>query len=771
MSINNENNENIIISDYSSLMRQSYIDYAMSVIISRAIPDVRDGLKPVQRRTLFDMYELGLTSDKPYKKCARVVGDTMGKYHPHGDSSIYESLVIMAQSFKKGMTMVDGHGNFGSIEGDGAAAMRYTECRLQKISEEALLTDLDKDVVDFVSNFDDSLLEPSVLPCRLPNILINGAEGIAVGMVTSIPPHNISESIDALIYSIKNENIDLDSLMDLLKGPDFPTGGSIVNKSELRGIYENGTGRIRLRGTATIEEIKGKMQIVISEIPYTMIGAGINKFLVDIENLIDAKKLNDIVNISNMSSKDGIRIVIELKKGADAQGILNLIYSKTKLEDTLSVNMLTVSGGKPKVMGLIDILKEVGNFQTDIFTRKYNTLLKKEQSKKEVQEGLLKAIDVIDVIIAVLRGAKTVSDVKTCLTTGDTEKIKFRSKEYEEIAKSFDFTEKQAVAILEMRMQKLIGLELYALRKEYEKTVKNIEEYTAVLSDKEKLKAKIIQELNRLKKLFGKERCTKIVDSEAIVVSKIDAVEQDITVLVDKMFYIRAVDRVVYDRNRATLDEDNIFILNIKNTDKICIFTDKAKLYLIKASDLSIGKLKDKGIPLDNISGIDTVSEKIVYFTNFENLKNKELLFVTEKSMIKIVQGLEFDVASKKSIVSTKLLEDDRLVCVLEINEETNVVLKTVGGIYLRFRLSEVSKMKKNSVGVRGMKLEKGDCINNAELFIPIENSSTELNSFPLFRNMSENIEDETDETDKKIKFYSSLRLARRDTKGSRVND
>lgn len=771
MSINNENNENIIISDYASLMRQSYIDYAMSVIISRAIPDVRDGLKPVQRRTLFDMYELGLTSDKPYKKCARVVGDTMGKYHPHGDTSIYESLVIMAQSFKKGMTMVDGHGNFGSIEGDGAAAMRYTECRLQKISEEALLTDLDKDVVDFVSNFDDSLLEPSVLPCRLPNILINGAEGIAVGMVTSIPPHNISESIDALIYSIKNENIDLDSLMDLLKGPDFPTGGSIVNKSELRGIYENGTGRIRLRGTATIEEIKGKMQIVISEIPYTMIGAGINKFLVDIENLIDAKKLNDIVNISNMSSKDGIRIVIELKKGADAQGILNLIYSKTKLEDTLSVNMLTVSGGKPKVMGLIDILKEVGNFQTDIFTRKYNTLLKKEQSKKEIQEGLLKAIDVIDVIIAVLRGAKTVSDVKTCLTTGDTEKIKFRSKEYEEIAKSFDFTEKQAVAILEMRMQKLIGLELYALRKEYEKTVKNIEEYTAVLSDREKLKVKIIQELNRLKKLFGKERCTKIVDSEAIVVSKIDAVEQDITVLVDKMFYIRAVDRAVYDRNRATSDEDNIFILNIKNTDKICIFTDKAKLYLIKASDLSIGKLKDKGIPLDNISGIDTVSEKIVYFTNFEDLKNKELLFVTEKSMIKIVQGLEFDVASKKSIVSTKLLEDDRLVCILEINDETNVVLKTVGGIYLRFRLSEVSKMKKNSVGVRGMKLEKGDCINNAEPFIPIENSSTELNSFPLFRNMSEDIEDETDETDKKIKFYSSLRLAKRDTKGSRVND
>lgn len=767
MSINNENNENIIMADYAELMQQSYIDYAMSVIISRAIPDVRDGLKPVQRRTLFDMYELGLTSDKPYKKCARVVGDTMGKYHPHGDSSIYESLVIMSQSFKKGMTMVDGHGNFGSIEGDGAAAMRYTECRLQKASEEALLTDLDKDVVDFVSNFDDSLLEPEVLPCRLPNILINGAEGIAVGMVTSIPPHNISESIDALIYSIKNENPDVDSLMNYIKGPDFPTGGSIINKSELREIYESGAGRIRLRGTAVIEEIKGKPQIVISEIPYTMIGAGINKFLVDMENLVESRKLNDIVNISNMSSKDGIRIVIELKKGADAEGILNLIYSKTKLEDTLSVNMLAVSGGKPKVMGLVDILKEVGDFQSDVFTRKYKTLLKKEQSKKEIEEGLLKAIDVIDVIIATLRGARTVSDVKTCLTTGNTENIKYRSKEYEDIAKGFDFTAKQATAILEMRMQKLVGLELEALQREYEKTLKNIDEYTAILSDNGKLKEKIVQELNRLKKLFGRERYTRIEESKAITAPEIEIVEQDITVLIDKLFYIRAVDRATYDRNKAALDEDNNFILNIKNTDRICIFTDSGKLYLIKARDLSVGKLKDKGIPLDNISGIDTANESIVYFTDFEELKNKELLFVTEKSMIKVVQGLEFDVATKKSIASTKLLEDDRLIAILEINGATNVVLKTRQDIYLRFRLSEVSKMKKNSVGVRGMRLEKGDVIEEAEVFTPIEDENNELNSFPLFRNINDNVEEKAD---KKISFYSSLRLAKRDTKGNRVN-
>lgn len=768
MSIDNQTNENIIMAEYADLMKQSYIDYAMSVIISRAIPDVRDGLKPVQRRTLFDMYELGLTSDKPYKKCARVVGDTMGKYHPHGDSSIYEALVIMSQGFKKGMTMVDGHGNFGSIEGDGAAAMRYTECRLQRASEEALLTDLDKDVVDFVSNFDDSLLEPEVLPCRLPNILINGAEGIAVGMVTSIPPHNVSESIDALIYSIKNEAPQLDSIMELLKGPDFPTGGSIINKSELRDIYRTGAGRIRVRGTAIIEEIKGKPQIVISEIPYTMIGAGINKFLIDVAALVENRKLNDVVNISNMSSKDGIRIVIELKKGADVEGILNLIYSKTKLEDTISVNMLAVSGGRPKVMGLIDILKEVGDFQSSIFRRKYKTLLKKEESKKEIEEGLLKAIDVIDVIIATLRGAKAISDVKLCLTTGNTDNIKFRSKEYESIAKTFDFTAKQAGAILEMKMQKLVGMELELLQKEYEKTLKNIEEYTSILSDNEKLKLKIIQELTRLKKLFGNDRRTRIEDSEAINTPDIDIVEQDITVLVDRLFYIRAIDRATYDRNKSTVDNDNIFILNTKNTDRICIFTDSGKLYLIKARDLNIGKLKDKGIPLDNISNIDTINENIVYFTDFEELLNKELLFVTEKSMLKVVSGSEFDVATKKSIVATKLLDEDRLISVLEINGETNVILKTKREIYLRFRLSDVSHMKKNSVGVRGMRLEKNDLVAEACVFTPIENIRNELASYPLF-NAEKELQVNENKTDDKIELYSSLRLAKRDTKGSRI--
>ena len=341
--------EQIIRTEYSELMQKSYIDYAMSVIVSRALPDVRDGLKPVQRRTLYDMYELGIRYDRPYRKCARIVGDTMGKYHPHGDSSIYESLVVMAQDFKKGLPLVDGHGNFGSIEGDGAAAMRYTEARLQKVTQDAFLSDLDKDVVDFGPNFDETEKEPQVLPVRLPNLLVNGSEGIAVGMVTSTPPHNLGEVIDAVKATILNHKIATEELMQYIQGPDFPTGGIVINKDDLLSVYETGTGKIRLRGRVEIEKLKGgKERIVITEIPYTMMGANIGKFLNDIAGLVENKTTTDIVDISNQSSKDGIRIVLELRKNADTQNIINMLYKKTRLEDTFGVNMLAVANGKPE---------------------------------------------------------------------------------------------------------------------------------------------------------------------------------------------------------------------------------------------------------------------------------------------------------------------------------------------------------------------------------------------------------------------------------------
>ena len=379
--------DNIIRTEYSEIMQKSYIDYAMSVIVARALPDVRDGLKPVQRRTLYDMYELGIRYDRPYRKCARIVGDTMGKYHPHGDSSIYESLVVMAQEFKKGQTLVDGHGNFGSIEGDGAAAMRYTEARLEKITQEVYLADLDKNVVDFVPNFDETEKEPAVLPVKVPNLLLNGADGIAVGMATSIPPHNLNEVIDGVIAYMKDNTITTQGLMKYIKGPDFPTGGIVVNKDDLPAIYESGSGKIKLRGKVEVEKGKaGRTLLVITEIPYTMIGANIGKFLNDVATLVETKKTTDIVDISNQSSKEGIRIVLELKKGADVENLTNMLYKKTRLEDTFGVNMLAVADGRPEILSLKQVIEYHLDFQFEVATTKYQTLLAKERENRRYRK-------------------------------------------------------------------------------------------------------------------------------------------------------------------------------------------------------------------------------------------------------------------------------------------------------------------------------------------------------------------------------------------------
>ncbi|MFQ8696524.1 MAG: DNA gyrase subunit A, partial [Alitiscatomonas sp.] len=508
--------EKILRTEYSEEMQKSYLDYSMSVITARAIPDARDGLKPVQRRVLYDMSELHLDHDKPHRKSARIVGDTMGKYHPHGDTSIYETLVVMSQDFKKGMALVDGHGNFGSIEGDGAAAMRYTEARLKKFAEEVYLKDLDK-TVDFVSNYDETEKEPEVLPVRVPNLLINGAEGIAVGMSTSIPPHNLGEVADAVKAYIDNRLMTVEDLMEYLPGPDFPTGGIIANKKDLLSIYETGTGKIRLRGKVEVELGRRKAdrdKLVITEIPYTMIGAGINKFLSDVAELVESRKLPDVVDISNQSSKEGIRIVLELKKDADVNKIRNILYKKTKLEDTYGVNMLAIDDGRPETMNLKQILNTFLEFQYKNMTKKYNVLLEKELEKKEVQEGLIGACDVIDVIIAILRGSRNLKDAKECLMTGNTANIKFRSPGVEEDAKKLCFTERQASAILEMRLYKLIGLEILALQKAYKETLKRIREYRHILSSQKNMDAVIKEDLDRIREEFSVERRTVIEDGE-----------------------------------------------------------------------------------------------------------------------------------------------------------------------------------------------------------------------------------------------------------------
>ncbi len=707
----------IIRTEYSDLMKKSYIDYAMSVIISRALPDVRDGLKPVQRRTLYDMYELGIRYDRPYRKCARIVGDTMGKYHPHGDSSIYEALVVMAQDFKKGQILVDGHGNFGSIEGDGAAAMRYTEARLTKFTQEVCLADLDKNVIDFGPNFDETEKEPLVLPVRIPNLLVNGAEGIAVGMATSIPTHNLAEVVDAVKAYMKNDAISTRQLMKYIKGPDFPTGGIVVNKDDLLDIYETGQGKIKIRGKVEVEELKGgKKQLVISEIPYTMIGSGISKFLNDVASLVESKKTTDIVDISNQSSKEGIRIVLELKRGADVENLKNMLYKKTRLEDTFGINMLAVADGRPETLGLKKIIEYHVDFQFELATRKYQTLLAKEREKSEVQEGLIKACDVIDLVIEILRGSKSVKDARACLVNGVTDNIKFKSNISKKMASLLRFTERQATAILEMRLYRLIGLEIQALRAEHEQTLKNIARYEDILNNYDSMAGVIMDELDSYKKEYGRKRRTVIENAEEAVFEENKIEEQEVVFLMDRFGYARTVDTAVYERNKEAADSENRYIVHCMNTGRLCVFTDTGKMHQVKVLDVPYGKFRDKGTPIDNISNYDTASEQIVMVCDAEQMRFSWLLFATAKGMIKKVEGTEFQV-TKRTIAATKLQDEDRLIEVKVVNDNQNAVLQTANGYFLRFPASEIPVKKKGALGVRGIRLQKKDELEHVYLF------------------------------------------------------
>ncbi len=705
--------EQIIQTEYSELMKKSYIDYSMSVIVERALPDVRDGLKPVQRRTLFDMRELGITSDKPYRKSARIVGDTMGKYHPHGDSSIYESLVVMSQDFKKELPLVDGHGNFGNIEGDGAAAMRYTEARLQKITEQAFLADLDKDVVDFVPNFDETEKEPSVLPVRIPNLLINGADGIAVGMATSIPPHNLHEVIEAEKAYMLDPEITTRGLMHYIKGPDFPTGGIVTNKDDLAEIYETGLGKIRIRGK--VEEEKGKnghINIVIKEIPYPMIGLNISKFLLDVASLAEDHKTNDIVDITNQSSKEGIRIVIELRKDADVENFKNLLYKKTRLEDTFGVNMLAIKNGRPETMGIKEIIKSSVDFQFEILTRKYQTLLQKEKDQKEIQEGLIRACEIIDLIIEILRGCKDRAQAKNCLVTGATEGIRFRSKESSVMASHLDFTEKQADAILDMRLYKLIGLELEALVNAHEETMANIYRYEDILERHDSMVQVIINDLESVEDKFSCSRKTVITNAEEAVYEEKKAEASDVYFLMDRFGYARLIDTSTFDRNTDSLNEENRFIVKCKSDGRICLFTDSGMLHTIKVGDLPMTKLRDKGIPIDNISKYDSTKEAVIYAASQSDLNLYRLIFITETSMAKVVDGGEFDV-SKYTILASKIKDGDKIVSVMAMTDITDIVIKSENGYFLRMSMDQIPQQKKNAAGVRAMKLAEKDKVSD----------------------------------------------------------
>ena len=739
----------IIKTEYSEEMQKSFIDYAMSVIIARALPDVRDGLKPVQRRTLYDMHELGIRYDRPYRKSARIVGDTMGKYHPHGDSSIYEALVVMSQDFKKGMPLIDGHGNFGNIEGDGAAAMRYTEARLQKVTQEAFLADLDKDVVDFVPNFDETEKEPSVLPVKIPNLLVNGSEGIAVGMATSIPPHNLGEVIDAVKAYMLNNEITTKELMRYLKGPDFPTGGIVINKDELEDIYETGTGKIKLRGKVEFQKGKaGKTNVVITEIPYTMIGANIAKFLSDVAALSETKKTQDIVDISNQSSKEGIRIVIELRKDADPENFVNMLYKKTRLEDTFGVNMLAIANGRPETMGLKQIIKANVDFQFEVATRKYTNLLAKEQERKEIQEGLIKACNVIDLVIEILRGSKDRAMAKACLVEGKVDGIKFKSKESRIMAAQLMFTEKQANAILEMRLYKLIGLELEALINEHEETMANIYRYEDILDRRDSMAQVIMNELDGFKKEYSHPRKTVIENGQEAVYKEKELEEMDVIFLMDRFGYAKTVDVSTYERNKEAADAENKYIFTCKNTGRLCLFNTTGQMHTIKVLDLPYGKFRDKGTPIDNVSNFSQKTEEIVYITSQKELNLCQVIFATAQSMLKVVDGGEFDV-TKRTVAATKLAEGDSVVSVTALTDQRNIVLQTKAGFFLRFSIDEIPEKKKGAIGVRGMKLGDGDQVENVYY--------------------TKNAVETTIEYKGKELILNNLKLGKRDSKGTKV--
>ncbi len=765
--------EQIIKTEYSELMQKSYIDYSMSVITARALPDVRDGLKPVQRRVLYAMDQLGLNYDKPHRKSARIVGDAMGKYHPHGDSSIYETLVVLSQDFKKGMALVDGHGNFGSIEGDGAAAMRYTEAKLKKFTQDVYLADLDKNVVDFVPNFDETEKEPEVLPVRVPNLLINGADGIAVGMTTNIPTHNLGEVVDAVCAYMDNENITTQELMQYCPGPDFPTGGLVVNKSELLNIYETGTGKIKVRGKVDFEPASKrgeKDKLVISQIPYTMVGANIGKFLSDVVDLIENKKASDVVDISNESSKEGIRIVLELKKNADVENLKNLLYKKTKLEDTFGVNMLAIVDKRPETLSLKKIIEHHINFQYDITTRKYQTLLNKELDNKEIKEGLIRACDIIDLIIEILRGSSNLKMAKDCLINGNTDGIKFKSKISEMSAQKLDFTERQASAILEMRLYKLIGLEILALQKDYEECLKKIARYEKILGSKNEMAKVIKADLQKIKKEYSVPRRTVIEDAKEAVFEEKKVPEQEVMFIMDRFGYAKTIDMSAYERNKEAVHNENKYVISCMNTDKICIFTDNGNLHQIKVMDIPFTRFRDKGTPIDNLGNYDSSGESIIYLCPASSLKNQKILFVTKLGMMKLVDASEFEV-QKRTVASTKLGEGDILAGIYMtdarvelyskfnydgttseeevIESNKNVILQTAAGVFLKFPLTEIPCKKKSAIGVRGIKLAKDDYIEEVYLLTKSDELTIEYKG--------KNID------------FGKMKLAHRDTKGTKV--
>ncbi len=712
--------QSIIQIDFADEMKNSYRDYAMSVIIARALPDVRDGLKPVQRRILYAMTELGLSPDKPHRKSARIVGDTMGKYHPHGDSSIYDALVHMTEDYSLTLPLVDGHGNFGSIDGDGAAAMRYTEARLSG-GAMTLLENLEKGLVPFGPNFDESEKEPLVLPATLPNLLINGTTGIAVGMATNIPTHNVGEVIDGVIAYIKNPDITVRGLMKYIKGPDFPTGAMITNADDIESIYQTGEGRLTLRARTEIENSdNGRKNIVITEIPYTVAGNK-SKLLENLISLMKDKVFDEIYDVRDESSKEGIRLIVEVKRDRNIENLLNGLYKKTAMEDTYGVNMLAVKDKQPITFNLKHMIQEFVLFQEELYTKEYRHLLAKARDRLEIVDGLIKATDVIDLIIEILRGSQSIKQAKECLIHGNTQDIQFKSKKSEREAAALDFTERQAEAILTMPLSKLIGLELLKLHQESQTLHVNIAEYEKILEDVGELHKVIITRLRNYKKKFALPRRTELANlSQEKYVEEIK--EEDLYILIDRFGYVKSVDTASYSRISPESLQEYSHIVTLKNTDKLCVFTEEGSMHQVKAMNIPKGRSRDKGVLIQTLCKLE--NETVIFYIAMENLMETQLFFATRKGYVKQVSGVLFE-TNRSVIASTKLEAGDSVAGITPLTVEDviagdrKVILITKNGLSLGFPLEEVGELKKTSRGVKGITLEQDDQVAYAGVVTP----------------------------------------------------
>ena len=724
-----EENNRILPIEIAEEMKKSYIDYSMSVIVGRALPDVRDGLKPVHRRILYSMSELNLTPDKPYRKSARIVGDVLGKYHPHGDSAVYLAMVRMAQDFSTRGLLVDGHGNFGSVDGDSPAAMRYTEARMSKLALE-LLRDIDKETVDFVPNFDESLKEPAVLPSRYPNLLVNGSNGIAVGMATSIPPHNLGEVIDATVHLIDNEECSIDDLMKFVKGPDFPTSAIIMGKENIAEAYRTGRGKVKVRARAVIEELpKGKQQIVVTEIPYQVNKA---KLVERIAELVKDKKVEGISDLRDESNRNGMRIVIELKRDVNANIVLNNLYKHSQMEETFSVIMLALVNGQPKVLNLKQILYHYVQHQKDVVTRRTKFELNKAEARAHILEGLRIALDNIDAVISLIRGSKTTQEAKNGLMA------------------KFGLTDIQAQAILDMRLQRLTGLERDKIEAEYEELIKKINRLKEILANERLLLNVIKEEMLIIKENYADERRTEIRHAEGEIDMRDLIDDEEIAITLTHFGYIKRLPSDTYKSQKrggrgisalTTREED--FVKHLVSTtthSRLLFFTNKGRVFRLNAYEIPEGKRQAKGTAIVNLLQLGPNEKIATLLAIDEKDDNKYLLLATKNGIVKKTNREEFKNINKAGLIAIGLREDDELIGVKVTDGNKDVLLVTKEGMSIRFDENDIRPMGRSAMGVKGITLSNDDkvvsmslCEEGTDVLVVSENGfgkRTDINEY-----------------------------------------